>query len=95
MQEAHWCIFHLEGRDLARHQSQIEYCFPLEPSEQIMFVPNVDICTNAESGQPYPQQKAELDDEESRLYDIAAEESRYEVSADSNVYDILHGIKTV
>lgn len=44
-------------------------------------VPEVGIAATAQSGQTCFQWKAELDDEESKLCELAAEEKRHEIGA--------------
>ena len=51
-------------------------------------VPEVGITTAAQSGQTYSQRKAELDDGESKLCELAAEEKRHEIGAYSERYEL-------
>ena len=51
-------------------------------------VPELGIETAAQSGQIYSQWKAELDDEESKLCELAAEEKRHEIGAHSERYEL-------
>ena len=51
-------------------------------------VPEVVIETAAQSGQIYSQWKAELDDEESKLCELAAEEKRHEIGAYGERYEL-------
>ena len=51
-------------------------------------VPGVNIAAAAQSGQTYFQWKAELDDEESKLCELAAEEKRHEIGAYGERYEL-------
>ena len=47
-----------------------------------MAVSEAKIETDAQCGQSYLQRKGELDNEERKLYELAAEERRHEIGAD-------------
>ena len=51
-------------------------------------VPGADIAAAVQSGQTHFQWKAELDDEESKLCELAAEEKRHEIGAYCEIYEL-------
>ena len=51
-------------------------------------VPGAGIAAAAQSGQTDLQWKAELDDEESKMCELAAEEKRHEIGADGERYEL-------